>query len=81
MRILKHLTSWTQHEKTLQETITFTTKRKSPFSYSDPEGNMEKKKTTKKNLKPFSLAAIELYISRLSLIVRVNGSPEYDCCC
>ena len=47
MRILKHLTSWTQHEKTLQETITFTDERKSPFSYSDPEGNMEKIKQPK----------------------------------
>ena len=28
------------------------------------------------NLKPSSLAAIELYISRLSLIVQVNSSPE-----
>ena len=36
--LLKTLTSWTQRDKTLQETATFTDKKKIACSYSDPGG-------------------------------------------
>ena len=36
------LTSWSQRDKTLQETVTFTDKKKIAYNYSDPEGTLEK---------------------------------------
>ena len=36
--LLKTLTSWTQRDKTLQETATFTDKKKIACNYSDPGG-------------------------------------------
>ena len=45
--LLKTLTSETQRNKTLQETITFTDKRKIAYNYSDPGDTLEKIKQPK----------------------------------
>ena len=45
--LLKTLTTWTQRDKTLQETITFMDKGKIAYNYSDPGGTLEKIKQPK----------------------------------
>ena len=40
--LLKTLTSWSQRDKTLPETVTFTDKKKIAYNYSDPGGTLEK---------------------------------------
>ena len=40
--LLKTLTSWAQHDKTLQEKVKFTDKKKMAQNYSDPGGTLEK---------------------------------------
>ena len=43
--LLKTLTSWSQRDKTLPETVTFTDKKKIAYNYSDPEGKIKQPKT------------------------------------
>ena len=52
--------SWAQRDKTLQETVTFTDKKKSTYNYSDPGGTLEKLN----NLKPLFSRIEELNISK-----------------
>ena len=52
--------SWAQCDKTLQETVTFTDKKKSTYNYSDPGGTLEKLN----NLKPLFSRIEELNISK-----------------
>ena len=52
--------SWVQRDKTLQETVTFTNKKKTAYNYSDPGGTSEKLN----NLKPLFSRIEELYISK-----------------
>ena len=54
------LTSWAQRDKTLQETVTFTHKKKMAYNYSDPGGTLEKLN----NLKPLFSRIEELNISK-----------------
>ena len=54
------LTSWAQRDKTLQETVTFTDKKKIAYNYSDPGGTLEKLN----NLKPLFSRIEELNISK-----------------
>ena len=54
------LTIWSQRDKTLQETVTFTDKKKIAYNYSDPEGTLEKLN----NLKPLFSRIEELNISK-----------------
>ena len=58
--LLKTLTSWSQRDKTLQETVTFTDKKKIAYNYSDPGGTLEKLN----NLKPLFSRIEELNISK-----------------
>ena len=58
--LLKTLTSWTQRDKTLQETATFTDKKKIACNYSDPGGTLEKLNY----LKPLFSHIKELYFSK-----------------
>ena len=58
--VLKALTSWAQRDKTLQETVTFTDKKKTAYNYSDPGGTLEKLN----NLKPSFSRIEELDISK-----------------
>ena len=58
--MLKALTSWAQRDKTLQETVTFTDKKKTAYNYSDPGGTLEKLN----NLKPSFSRIEELDISK-----------------
>ena len=58
--LLKTLTSWAQRDKTLQETVTFTDKKKIAYNYSDPGGTLEKLN----NLKPLFSRIEELNISK-----------------
>ena len=51
--------NWAQRDKTLQETVTFTDKKKTAYNYSDPGGTSEKLN----NLKPLFSRIEELYIS------------------
>ena len=44
------LTSWPQRDKTLQETVTFTDKKKIAYNYSDPGGTLPKKLNNPKPL-------------------------------
>ena len=55
--LLKTLTMWTQHDKTLQETSTFMDKKKITCKYSDPAGTLEKLN----DLKPLFGLIEELY--------------------
>ena len=52
------LTSWAQRDKTLQEKVTFTDKKKMAKHYSDPGGTSAKLN----NLKPLISRNEELYI-------------------
>ena len=54
------LTSWAQRDKTLQEKVTFTDKKKLAQNYSDPGGTLEKLH----NLTPLISRNEELYISK-----------------
>ena len=58
--LLKTLTSWSQRDKTLPETVTFTDKKKIAYNYSDPGGTLEKLN----NLKPLFSRIEELNISK-----------------
>ena len=58
--MLKTLTSWAQRDNTLQETVTFTDKKKIAFIYSDPGGTSEKLS----NLKSLFSRNEELCISK-----------------
>ena len=58
--LLKTLTSWAQRDNVLQETVTFTDKKKIAYNYSDPGGTLEKLS----NLKPLFSHNEELYISK-----------------
>ena len=52
--------SWAQRDKTLQETVTFTDKKKITYNYSDPGGTLEKLS----NLKPLFSRIEGLNISK-----------------
>ena len=52
--------SWAQRDKTLQETVTFTDKKKITYNYSDPGGTLEKLN----NLKPLFSRIEGLNISK-----------------
>ena len=54
------LTSRSQRDKTLPETVTFTDKKKIAYNYSDPGGTLEKLN----NLKPLFSRIEELNISK-----------------
>ena len=56
------LTSWAQRDNTLcmQQTVTFTDKKKIGYNYSDPGGTLEKLS----KLKPVISCNEELYISK-----------------
>ena len=58
--LLKTLTSWAQRDNVLQETVTFTDKKKIAYNYSDPGGTLEKLS----KLKPLISCNEELYISK-----------------
>ena len=59
--LLKTLTSWTQRDKTLQETVTFMDKGKIAYIHSDPGGTLEK---IKHWLKPLLSPNEELHVSQ-----------------
>ena len=63
------LTSWVQRDKTLQETVTFTDRKKIAYNYSDPGGTLEKLN----NLKPLFSHTEELNISKQ---VKENALPN-----
>ena len=52
------MTSWAQRDNALQETVTFTNKKKIAYNYSDPGGTLEKLS----KLKPLISCNEELYI-------------------
>ena len=75
--MLKTLTSWAQRDNTLQETVTFTDKKKIAFIYSDPGGTSEKLS----NLKSLFSRNEELCISKevkekILLHQRVNHADQ-----
>ena len=59
--LLKTLMSWAQPDKTLQETVSFTDKRKIAYNYSDSGGTLPKKLN---KLKPLFSRIEELYFSK-----------------